>query len=222
MVLFPGYGNFAGMLGWTEANQYEREMAHAEQDQAAVYARYADMDLAALQSDPEAMATAGRLFRQNCAMCHGSDGRGAPGFPNLADESWQWGGTQQDILNTLANGRTAAMPPLAAALGDKGVQEVVAYVRQQAGLEADPAQAAAGQTVFQTICMACHGMDGTGNPALGAPNLTDDVWLYGSDPDDIEFAVRNGRGGQMPAFGGKLSEERRKLLAAYVESLSGS
>jgi cytochrome c oxidase cbb3-type subunit 3 len=180
------------------------------------------MDAAALKADAAAMETAGRLFRQNCAMCHGSDGRGAKGFPNLADGDWQWGGTHEQIMMTLQNGRMAAMPPLAAALGDDGVKEVVAYVRQLSGQEADTNLASAGQARFQTICMACHGMDGKGNQALGAPNLTDDIWLYGDDAETIEYAVRNGRNGQMPAFGETLSEERRKLLAAYVQGLSGS
>jgi len=222
LVLFPGLGNFAGMLGWTQEKQYMQEMTAAETAQQAIYARYGDMEPAALMADPEAMATAGRLFRQNCAMCHGSDGRGAKGFPNLADNDWQWGGSHEQIMMTLQNGRVAAMPPMAAALGDDGVKEVVAYVRSLSGLDADSRLAEAGKARFQTICMACHGMDGKGNQALGAPNLTDDTWLYGSDAATIEHGVRNGRAGQMPAFGNSLSEERRKLLAAYVQGLSGS
>jgi cytochrome c oxidase cbb3-type subunit 3 len=155
-------------------------------------------------------------------MCHGSDGRGATGFPNLADGDWQWGGSHEQIMATLKNGRMAAMPPFAAVLGEDGVKEVVAYVRQLSGLEADAQLAGAGEARFQMICMACHGMDGKGNQALGAPNLTDGTWLYGSDPETIEQGLRNGRNGQMPAFGETLTEERRKLLAAYVQGLSGS
>jgi cytochrome c oxidase cbb3-type subunit 3 len=222
LALFPGLGNFAGVLGWTQEQQYQEEMAAATAAQESVFARFRDMDAAALRADAAAMETAGRLFRQNCAMCHGSDGRGAKGFPNLADGDWQWGGTYEQIMMTLRNGRVAAMPPLAAALGDDGVKEVVAYVQQLSGQEADAQLASAGQTRFQTICMACHGMDGKGNQALGAPNLTDGIWLYGDDAETIEYAVRNGRNGQMPAFGETLSEERRKLLAAYVQGLSGS
>jgi len=221
LAFFPGLGNFAGVLGWTQEKQYQEEMVAATAAQESVFARFRDMDAAALRADAAAMGTAGRLFRQNCAMCHGSDGRGAKGFPNLADGDWQWGGTYEQIMMTLQNGRMAAMPPLAAALGDDGVNEVVAYVRQLSGQEADAQLASAGQTRFQTICMACHGMDGKGNQALGAPNLTDDIWLYGDDAEAIEYAVRNGRNGQMPAFGETLSEEHRKLLAAYVQGLSG-
>jgi len=222
LALFPGLGNFAGVLGWTQEKQYQEEMAAATAAQESVFARFREMDAAQLQADAAAMETAGRLFRQNCAMCHGSDGRGATGFPNLADGDWLWGGTYEQIMMTLQNGRIAAMPPLAAALGDDGVREVVAYVRQLSGQDADAQLASAGQARFQTICMACHGMDGKGNQALGAPNLTDDIWLYGGDAAEIEYTVRNGRNGQMPVFGETLSEERRKLRAAYVMGLSGS
>ena len=222
MLLFPGYGNFAGLLGWTQEGRYEDEVAAANQALEDVYARYRDMEPAAVQADADAMATAGRLFRQNCAMCHGSDGRGATGFPNLADDNWQWGGSFDQIMATLANGRTAAMPPWVAVLGDQGVEEVVNYVLQLSGQPADPQLASAGQSRYQTVCMACHGPDGKGNPMLGAPDLTDDTWLYGGDAADIEYAVRNGRNGVMPAFGETLSEERRKLLAAYVQGLSDS
>ena len=220
LALFPGLGNFAGVLGWTQEQQYQDEMAAANVAQESVFARFREMDAAALKADAAAMETAGRLFRQNCAMCHGSDGRGAKGFPNLADGDWQWGGTHEQIMMTLQNGRMAAMPPLAAALGDDGVKEVVAYVRQLSGQEADTNLASAGQARFQTICMACHGMDGKGNQTLGAPNLTDDIWLYGGNPADIEYAVVNGRNGMMPAFGETLNEDKRRLLAAYVLGLS--
>jgi cytochrome c oxidase cbb3-type subunit 3 len=222
LALFPGLGTVAGVLGWTQEKQYQQEVAAAEATQQAVFARYRDMDPEALRADAAAMETAGRLFRQNCAMCHGSDGRGATGFPNLADGDWQWGGSHEQIMATLKNGRMAAMPPFAPVLGEDGVKEVVAYVRQLSGLEADAQLAGAGEARFQTICMACHGMDGKGNQALGAPNLTDGTWLYGSDPETIEQGLRNGRNGQMPAFGETLTEERRKLLAAYVQGLSGS
>jgi len=222
LALFPGLGNFAGMLGWTQESQYESEVAAAEVAQEAVFARFRDMDAAALMADAGAMDTASRLFRQNCAMCHGSDGRGAKGFPNLADDDWQWGGSHEQIMSTLKNGRVAVMPSWEAPLGEDGVTEVVAYVRQLSGQEADAQLASAGQARFQMFCVACHGMDGTGNQVLGAPNLTDDIWLYGGDAEAIEYALRNGRNGQMPAFGESLSEERRKLLAAYVQSLSDS
>ena len=222
LAIFPGLGNFSGFLGWTQIGQYEEEVAQATATQEAVFARFRDMDPAALMADQEARDIGGRLFGNNCAMCHGSDGRGAKGFPNLADNDWQWGGSFEQIMFTLENGRMAAMPPFVAVLGEEGVPEVVAYVQTLSGQKADAEMAAAGKARFQMICMACHGMDGTGNPALGAPNLTDDTWLYGSDPSDIEYAIRNGRNGKMPAFGNTRSEDHRRLLAAYVMGLSDS
>jgi cytochrome c oxidase cbb3-type subunit 3 len=222
LVFFPGLGNFAGVLGWTQEKQYQQEMAAAEAAQQAIYARFEQMDPAALKADPEALEIAGRLFRQNCAMCHGSDGRGATGFPNLADNDWLWGGSFDQVLASITNGRMAAMPSWEAPLGDDGVREVVAYVRELSGQEADSELAQAGESRFQMFCVACHGVDGKGNPVLGAPNLTDDTWLYGGDAAAIETTVRKGRNGQMPAFKDSLSEQRRRLLAAYVQSLSGS
>ncbi|MBT8047901.1 MAG: cytochrome-c oxidase, cbb3-type subunit III [Xanthomonadales bacterium] len=220
LAIFPGLGNFGGFLGWTQVGQYEEEVARATTAQEAIFSRFRDMDAAALMADQEARATGGRLFGNNCAMCHGSDGRGAKSFPNLADNDWQWGGSFEQILSTLEYGRQAAMPPLAAVLGEQGVPEVVAYVQQLSGQKADAEMAAAGQARFQMVCMACHGMDGKGNQALGAPNLTDDIWLYSSAPSDIEYGIRNGRNGKMPAFGNTLSEDHRRLLAAYVMGLS--
>ncbi|MFC1694728.1 cytochrome-c oxidase, cbb3-type subunit III [Pseudomonadota bacterium] len=222
LAIFPGLGNFGGFLGWTQIGQYEEEVAQATVTQEAVFARFRDMDPAALMADQEARDIGGRLFGNNCAMCHGSDGRGAKGFPNLADNDWQWGGSFEQIMFTLQHGRIAAMPPFVAVLGEEGVPEVVAYVQTLSGQKADAEMAAAGKARFQMICMACHGMDGTGNPALGAPNLTDDIWLYGSNPSDIEYAIRNGRNGKMPVFGNTLSEDHRRLLAAYVMGLSDS
>jgi len=222
LALFPGLGNFGGFLGWTQIGQYDEEMASATAAQETVYARFRDMTPEALMADTEAREIGGRLFGNNCAMCHGSDGQGAKGFPNLADNDWQWGGTFDQIMFTLQNGRIAAMPPLGAALGEQGVSEVVAYVQQLSGQKADPEMAQAGQARFQMICMACHGMDGKGNQALGAPNLTDGIWLYGGDPSEIEHGIMAGRNGVMPVFGKSLSEDHRRLLAAYVMGLSDS
>jgi len=222
LIFFPGLGNFAGTLGWTQAGQYQEEVAAATAAQESVFARFRDMAAAALMADPEAREIGERLFRNNCAMCHGSDGRGAKGFPNLADDDWQWGGSYEDILATITSGRMAAMPAWEAPLGEDGVRETVAYVRQLSGEPADQALASAGAARFQLFCVACHNADGKGNPLLGAPNLTDGTWLYGGDTADIETTIRNGRNGQMPVFGTTLSEDRRRLLAAYVKGLSES
>ena len=221
LVLFPGLGNFAGIQKWTQVGQYQAEVEGATAAQETVYARFRDMDPAALMADSEAMDIGGRLFANNCAMCHGSDGRGAKGFPNLTDGDWQWGGSFDQIMTTLERGRIAIMPPQGAILGEDGILEVVAYVQSISGQKADPELAAAGKSRFM-VCGACHGMDGTGNQMLGAPNLTDNIWLYGGDPSDIEDTLVNGRNGNMPAFGKSLSEDRRRLLSAYVIQMSDS
>jgi len=220
LALFPGLGNFEGVLGWTQIGRYEAELSSATSAQESVFARFRDMDGSALVADHEANEIGGRLFGHNCAMCHGSDGRGAKGFPNLADDSWLWGDSYEQVLTSITKGRVGVMPPLGAALGEDGLLEVVAYVQQLSGQTADSELAAAGEARYQMICMACHGMDGKGNQALGAPDLTDETWLYGGNPADIEATVVNGRNGNMPAHENLLSEDRRRLVAAYVKSLS--
>jgi cytochrome c oxidase cbb3-type subunit 3 len=156
------------------------------------------------------------------AQCHGSDGGGAKGFPNLTDRNWQWGGDPDTIVQTIMAGRMAVMPPWGQVLGASGVDQVVAYVEQLSGQQADASLAAAGKTIFETNCAACHGMDGKGNPLLGAPDLTDGTWLYGGDPATLRLTVANGRNGQMPAFGERLGPERVRLLAAYATHLAGT
>ncbi|MGD9265285.1 MAG: cytochrome-c oxidase, cbb3-type subunit III [Lysobacterales bacterium] len=219
LALFPGLGNVAGYLGWSQEGQYDAEMAAAEEVQAAVFARYRDMSPEQLIADAEANATGQRLFANECAMCHGSDGRGARGFPNLADNDWLYGGSFDTILQTLANGRMGAMPVMVGHLDDAAVGDLVVYVQSLSGQKADAEMAARGKANFDMLCVACHQADGTGNQMLGAPNLTDDVWLYGGDPATIRETLLNGRNGNMPAFD-TLSEDRRRLLAAYVMSLS--
>ncbi len=219
LALYPGLGNLAGFLGWTQDNRYAEEVAAAEAAQSEVFARYQGMDVEALIRDEEAMDTGRRLFGNNCAMCHGSDGKGGVGFPNLTDGEWQWGEGYDNVLTAVTSGRQAAMPPWADALGEDGVKEVTEYVMQLSGQQADATLAAAGQPKFAMFCVACHGADGTGNPMLGAPDLSNDIWLYGSDRATIEEGLHQGRYGAMPAFGDQLSEERRRILAAYVLGL---
>jgi cytochrome c oxidase cbb3-type subunit 3 len=220
LAFFPGLGNFAGISGWTQAGQYERERAAVEARAAALLAPLAALPVAELVNNEQAMSTAHNLFQQNCAQCHGSDGGGAVGFPNLRDANWQWGSDADSVVATIAGGRVAAMPPWAAVIGEPGVEEVVAYVQTLGGQQADVTKAAAGQVHFQALCSACHGMDGKGNPLLGAPNLTDETWLYGGDAATLKQTLMNGRNGQMPAWGDKLGEQRIKLLAAYVTRLA--
>lgn len=220
LAFYPGLGNFAGLGGWTQAGQYERERAAVEARAATLLAPLAALPVAELVNNEQAMSAAHNLFQQNCAQCHGSDGGGAVGFPNLRDANWQWGSDADSVVATIAGGRVAAMPPWAAVIGEPGVDEVVAYVQTLGDQPADATKAAAGQVHFQTLCSACHGIDGKGNPLLGAPDLTDQTWLYGGDAATIKQTVMNGRNGQMPAWGDKLGEQRVKLLTAYVTKLA--
>ena len=220
LAFSPGLGNFAGIGGWTQAGQYERERAAVEARAATLLAPLAALPVAELVNNEQAMSAAHNLFQQNCAQCHGSDGGGAVGFPNLRDANWQWGSDADSVVATIAGGRVAAMPPWAAVIGEPGVDEVVAYVQTLGDQPADATKAAAGQVHFQTLCSACHGIDGKGNPLLGAPDLTDQTWLYGGDAATIKQTVMNGRNGQMPAWGDKLGEQRVKLLTAYVTKLA--
>ena len=222
LVLYPGLGTFKGIKGWTQDGQYEQEKAAAESKAAAYLAPFATMTIPQLAADPRAMSTARNLFQVNCAQCHGSDGGGAKGFPNLTDASWLWGGDPDTVVQTIAAGRMAVMPPWGAVLGTQGVDQVVAYVQQLSSQPADATLAAAGQPLFETNCAACHGIDGKGNPILGAPNLTDDIWLYGGDAAALHQTVESGRNGQMPAFGERLGPERVRLLAAYATQLAGT
>jgi cytochrome c oxidase cbb3-type subunit 3 len=220
LALYPGLGNFGGVKGWTQSGQYQQERAAVEARAAQLLAPLAALPVAELVNNEQAMSTAHNLFQQNCAQCHGSDGGGAVGFPNLRDANWQWGSDADSVVATIAAGRVAAMPPWAAVIGEPGVEEAVAYVQTLSGQQADATKAAAGQVHFQTLCSACHGMDGKGNPLLGAPNLTDEIWLYGGDAATLKQTLMYGRNGQMPAWGDKLGEQRVKLLAAYATKLA--
>lgn len=220
LVLYPGLGNFGGVLGWTQVGQWEEEVAEAEAKYAPLYAQYSETPVEELIANPEAMKMSRRLFNNNCAVCHGSDGRGSYGFPNLADSDWLYGGSVEDIKTTLVNGRQGAMPALGGALGEDGVDNVAEYVFKISGREHDVKKAEAGGQLFATYCAACHGADGTGNKMLGAPNLTDGIWLYGGSPTLVRHTIRNGRNGNMPAQADKLKAEKIHLLTAYVYSLS--
>jgi len=224
LVLYPGLGTLKGIKGWSQASQWEQENAAAEAKVAAYLAPFASMTVPELSANAQAMATANNLFQNNCAQCHGADGGGARGFPNLANADWQWGGDPDTVVQTIAQGRVAAgMVAWGPALGEAGVDKVVAYLQKLSGQEHDALLAAEGEQLFLTTgCIGCHGMDGKGMTALGAPNLTDDVWLYGGDAAALKETVTNGRAGQMPAFQDKLGEQRVRLLAAYVLKMSGS
>jgi cytochrome c oxidase cbb3-type subunit 3 len=220
VVLYPGLGNFAGILGWSQEARYEQEMAAARDIQGEVYAQFEGLSPAQLASNDEALGMGRRLFANTCATCHGSDGRGGPGFPNLADDDWLYGGDFDTVQASIANGRSSGvMPALGGALGEAGVAEVVAYVESLSGEAGQPELVEAGQQKFAMYCVACHGADGGGNLALGAPNLGDDIWLYGSG-EQIAETINQGRSGNMPAHGDQFDEQQLRVLTAYVQSLS--
>jgi cytochrome c oxidase cbb3-type subunit 3 len=223
LVLFPGLGTFKGVKGWTQVAQWERENAAAEAKAAEYLAPFAAMTVPELAANAQAMATANNLFQNNCAQCHGADGGGARGFPNLANADWQWGGDPDTIVQTIANGRVAqGMIAWGPMLGDAGVAKVVAYVQKLSGQQHDAALASEGEQLFlSTGCVGCHGMDGKGMTAVGGPNLTDGIWLYGGDEATLKETVTKGRMGQMPAFQELLGEQRVRLLAAYTLKMSG-
>ncbi|MBB6563354.1 cytochrome c oxidase cbb3-type subunit 3 [Acidovorax soli] len=222
LAAYPGLGTFAGKLGWTQLGEYQNEMDKAKAELAPLYARFADMKPEDMARDPQAHAIGERLFMNNCAQCHGSDARGSKGFPNLADGDWLHGGTPDKIRETIAQGRTGVMPPMAAAVGSpEDVRNVSHYVLSLSGSPHDSLRASLGKSKF-SACAACHGMDGKGNAALGAPNLTDDVWLHGWGEAAITAMINNGKTNQMPAQAEKLTEAQIKVLASYVWSLSNS
>jgi cytochrome c oxidase cbb3-type subunit 3 len=222
LVVYPGLGRFAGTQGWTQVGQYESEKARAEARYGNVFRAFADVPLAELAKNPDAVRLGRNLFLNNCATCHGSDARGAKGFPNLADKAWLYGGSPEAIEMSITKGRNGVMPPLGAAVGEQGVAELTAYLwglsHPGAG---DAAAAAAGAQKFQQFCAACHGADAKGNQALGAPDLTDADWLHVTSPEDISDVVARGRVSQMPAQEGVLGADRIRVLAAYVLSLGG-
>jgi cytochrome c oxidase cbb3-type subunit 3 len=220
LALYPGLGTYEGVLGWTEKGQYEAEVAAADNKYGPLYDKYMNQPIPAVAADEDAIAMGDRLYASYCSVCHGSDARGATGFPNLRDGDWLYGGTPEAIKHSIMYGRMAVMPAWQAVLGDDGVDQVTNYVRQLAGMSADDALAAEGKQKFETNCAACHMADGTGNIAMGAPNLTDEVWLYGGSPRAIKETIVKGRNGVMPAHGEFLGEAKVHILAAYVYSLS--
>lgn len=221
LIAYPGLGNFPGLLGWTSLEQHETEVTTAEAKYRAMRDKYLALPIEQIYSDSKVRNMGMRIYGNNCSQCHGLDAAGALGFPNLADGDWLWGGTADDIKHTLVHGRQAAMPPWEIPLGgEQGVQEATAYVLALNNRAADPTLVAAGEKHYQTYCVACHGPEAKGNPMLGAPNLTNGIWLYGGSTEQIAHSIRIGRNGQMPAFGQQLGEDKIHLLTAYIYGLS--
>lgn len=223
LALYPGLGNFKGLLGWTSTNQWEAEIAHAEEVYKPVFAKYAALSIEELNQpgNETGLKMGQRLFANNCSVCHGTGGQGAYGFPNLTDNDWLYGGKPEQIVATLVNGRRGAMPAWGPVLGEDGIRDVAHYVRSLSGMDGvDTVAAERGQTQYNTLCAACHMPSGVGNQALGAPNLTDNIWLYGGSFEQVVHTLRAGRAGVMPAQKDMLSEDKIKLIASYVYSLS--
>ncbi len=220
LVLYPGLGNFSGMLGWSSKGQYEAQVEKAEADYGPLYKKYAAVNIETLAKNPDALKTGERLYANYCSGCHGSDARGAKGFPNLRDQNWLYGGLPDQIKTSIVAGRNGVMPPWEAVIGADGVRDVTEYVLSLSGREHGFEAATKGKVQFDSLCAACHGADGKGNQALGAPNLTDRIWQYGGSKESIIETINLGRNGQMPAHKDFLGEDRIHVLAAYVYSLS--
>jgi len=220
LFFYPGLGTYKGFLHWTSHIQLENEQAKAQETYKESYGKYTQMSIEELAQDPKALKMGTRLFANNCAVCHGADAGGNFGFPNLTDNDWLYGGEPETIKATLTNGRVAAMPAWKDILGDEKIAEVTQYILSFTDRAEDQEMVAAGKVVFDQNCVACHGPDAKGVHAMGAPNLTDDIWLYDGSAQGIRQTLRNGRAGQMPAQKDKLREDKIHLLAAYVYSLS--
>ena len=220
LVAYPGLGSYAGLLGWSTQTEYEQELALANKELEPLYAKFTAKQAPELAVDPAAMAVGERLFMNNCAQCHGSDARGSKGFPNLTDSDWLYGGEPAKIVETLNKGRQGQMPAMAAAVGTPDdVKNVAHYVLSLSASPHDSLRAQLGKTKF-TSCAACHGMDGKGNQALGAPNLTDDIWLHGWGEQAIVTIINKGKINEMPAQADKLTAAQIHVLTAYVWGMS--
>jgi len=230
LVLYPGLGNWKGLLpgyenGWTGANEWQKEMEKADARFGPIFAKYAAMPVEDVAKDPQALKMGSRLFASNCSVCHGSDAKGAYGFPNLTDQDWRWGGEPETIKASIMNGRHGVMPAWVEVIGDQGVADVAAFVLTNLdgrslpeGVKADPLK---GKEIFAGNCVACHGPEGKGTPAMGAPNLTHpQAFIYGSSFAQLQQTIRYGRQGQMPAQADIQGNDKVHLLAAYVYSLS--
>jgi len=220
LILYPGLGTYKGVLGYTTVNEVEQDQARVAEQMKPIYARFDGMDVPSISADSEAREIGQRLFLNTCAQCHGSDAKGSPGFPNLTDTDWLYGGTPEIITASITHGRRGIMPPMAAAIDAQTAADIAHYVRSLSGLAAPSLGVIRGRRGFENYCVSCHGVDGKGNTALGAPNLTDGVWLYGSSRASIVETILNGRENIMPAQDRTLTPDQIRLLTAWVWGLS--
>ncbi|MBE9563302.1 MAG: cytochrome-c oxidase, cbb3-type subunit III [Proteobacteria bacterium] len=222
LLLYPGLGSFKGFLGWTEINQYEAEMKAADEVYMPIFTKYQGEPIAELVKEPEAVQIGHRLFMTYCTVCHGSDAGGVKGFPSLRDDDWLYGGEPDVIKASIMTGRQGVMPAAAAngLATDADINNIAQYVLSLSNAKHDAPAAVEGEKTFKRICFACHGPDGKGVQAMGAPNLTDNTWLYGGSESDVKESITKGRQGRMPAHGEFLGEAKVHLLATYIYSLS--
>lgn len=218
LVLYPGFGNFVGTLGWSQYGQYQEEVATSDANFGAVYAQFADVPVEELAGNAQAVALGKNTYDNFCASCHGADARGAVGFPNLTDNDWLYGGSGEQVLQTIKYGRMGVMAPLGAVTGEDGAAAIADWLLAD---NRDDPSVAAGKAKFMTSgCIGCHGMNAEGNQMLGAPNLNDDIWLHGGTKETIVDIIMNGRTNQMPGQLDVVGEDRARMVAAYVLSLS--
>ena len=222
LLLYPGLGSFPGLLHWTAAKQVQEEQMETNQRLEPLYARFADMEIEAIAADDEALAIGQRLFLNNCAQCHGSDAQGSPSFPNLTDSAWLWGGEPEDILKTITDGRNGVMTAHASMMTPADASDIAQYVRSLNGLAHDSLRVNAGKRLYDQFCIACHGADAKGNQMLGAPDLTDNNWLYDSSEETIVEGILQGRDNTMPAQKDILTPEQIRVLAGWVWGLSNN
>ena len=220
LLLYPGLGTYAGLLGWSQINQLEQEMQAADAAYGPIYAQFKNTDLKQLAQNEAALKIGESLYSSYCTTCHGSDARGARGYPNLRDNDWLYGGEPDNIKVSILQGRRALMPAWGEVLSAEDIFNVTAYVEQLSGREVSGVHASLGGAIYQQNCAMCHGPDGKGNPMLGAANLTDDIWLYGGSQKKITESIVQGRNGVMPAHKAFLGEAKVHILAAYIYSLS--
>lgn len=222
LILYPGLGKFEGVLGWTQTKQYEEEVATADEKYLPLFEQYSAMSIEDLQNEPDALDMGQSIFVNTCFGCHGADGRGGIGFPNLTDDEWIYGGTPDDIVYSIKEGRQGVMPPWGETLGEEKLSAVLHYILSENEIERTfrAELVEEGKTTYQTYCQACHSADLSGNPVMGAPNLKDDVWLHGGSISMIKNTIRNGVNANMPPHDEILGEHKIHLVAAYVYSLS--
>lgn len=220
LAVYPGLGAYKGLFNWSATDEHAQDVTKANNELVPLYAKFTAMQIESLTDNKEAMAIGNRLFLNNCAQCHGSDARGNKGFPNLTDNDWLYGGAPDNIKETIANGRMGMMPPMAAAVGTtEDVKNLANYVLSLSNSKHNAQRALLGKEKFAS-CAACHGPDGKGNQQIGAPNLTDNIWLHGAGEDAIIKRINEGKTNQMPAQKEKLSDAQIHVLAAYVWRLS--